>query len=91
MAYFIKEIKYFRMDLTDLNENQISKFLYVLEGTGTIFVGSFLAAYLMGLPTNIVYHSDPILRILLSLFGGLVIILVLTSLLISAFNRKKDS
>ena len=73
-----------------LNDNQISKFLFAFEGVGAVFAGSFLAAYLFGLPTNVVYHSDPTLRLVLSLFGGLLLILVLVTLLISALNKKKD-
>ena len=73
-----------------LNDNQISKFLFAFEGVGVVFAGSFLVAYLLGLPTDVVYHSDPTLRLILSLFGGLVIILVLATLLISILNRKTD-
>ena len=73
-----------------LNDNQISKFLFAFEGIGVVFAGSFLVAYLMGLPTNVVYHSDPTLRLVLSLFGGLLLILVLATLLISILNRKKN-
>jgi len=73
-----------------LNDNQISKFLFAFERIGVVFAGSFLVAYLFGLPTDVVYHSDPTLRLVLSLFGGLVVILVLATLLISVLNRKKD-
>jgi len=76
--------------LLGLNDNQISKFLFAFEGVGVVFAGSFLVAYLLGLPTDVVYHSDPTLRLILSLFGGLVIILVLATLLISILNRKTD-
>ena len=72
-----------------MNESQISKFLFTFEGIGVILAGSFLIAYLSGLPTNVVYHSDPTLRMILSLFGGLLIVLVLLGLLISSLNRKK--
>ncbi len=73
-----------------MNESQISKFLYTFEGIGTIFAGSFLLAYLSGLPTDVVNHSDPTLRMVLSLFGGVAIILVLIALLILAINKNKD-
>jgi ABC-type transport system involved in multi-copper enzyme maturation permease subunit len=74
-----------------LNDSQISKLLFALEGIGAIFLGAFLIAYLMGLPTYTVYHSDPTLRMLLSFLGALLLILVLIALLISALNTKKDS
>ena len=75
--------------MLDLNDNQISKFLFAFEGIGVLFAGAFLVAYLLGLPTSVVYHSDPTLRMILSLFGGLLIILVIIGLLVSALNKKK--
>jgi len=76
--------------LIDLNDNQTSKFLFAFEGIGAIFAGAFLLAYLMGLPTDVVYHSDPTLRMILSIFGGIFLILVIVGLLISSFNKKKN-
>ena len=72
-----------------MNDSQISKFLFAVEGIGAIFIGAFLSAYLMGLPTYVVYHSDPSLRMILSLFGGLLIILISIGFLISFLNKKK--
>lgn len=71
-----------------MNESQISKFLYTFEGIGVILAGSFLIAYLSGLPTNVVNHSDSTLRIVLSIFGGVAIILVFAGLLISKFTKR---
>jgi hypothetical protein len=73
-----------------LNDGQIFKFLYVFEGIGSVFVGAFLVAYLAGLPTDVVHHSEPTLRMILSLFGGILIIFVIISLIVSALNKKKD-
>jgi hypothetical protein len=78
------------MELSDLNESQISKFLIAFEGIGTIFAGAFLIAYLSGLPTDVVYHSDPTLRMILSIFVGLLIVFVLLAFLISVMIKKKD-
>lgn len=71
-----------------MNESQISKFLFTFEGIGVILAGSFLIAYLSGLPTDVVNHSDPTLRIVLSIFGGVAIILVFAGLLISKFTKR---
>ena len=71
-----------------MNESQISKFLFTFEGIGVILAGSFLIAYLSGLPTDVVNHSDPTLRIVLSIFGGVAIILVFAGLLISKFAKR---
>jgi len=57
-----------------LNESQISKFLFTFEGIGVILAGSFLIAYF--------------LRIVLSIFGGVAIILVFAGLLISKFTKR---
>ena len=83
-------IRYWREDLSDLNNGQISKFLFGLEGIGAIFVGAFLLAYLMGLPTDVVHHSDLTLRMILSIFGGLLLILVIIGLLVSVLKKRKD-
>jgi len=72
-----------------LNDGQISKLLFAFEGIGAIFLGAFLVAYLMGLPTQAVYHSDPTLRMILSLFGGLLLILVLIALAASISKNRK--
>lgn len=71
-----------------MKDNQISKFLVALEGVGIIFIGSFLLAYLLGLPTDVVYHSESTLRIILSIFGGILLILVIVGLIISILNKK---
>ena len=90
--YFFKLYSQYKEIIEDLelNDNQISKFLIALEGVGVIFLGSFLVAYLTGLPTDVVYHSDPTLRMILSVFGGILLIIIIFGLLISAFNKKKS-
>ena len=74
-----------------MNEKQISKLLFAFEGIGAIFLGVFLVAYLMGIPSYVVYHSDSTFRMILSILGGgLLIILILIALIASALNKKKD-
>ena len=73
----------------DLNDSQISKLLFAFEGIGAIFLGAFLLAYLMGLPTYVVYHSDPTLRMILSLFAGLLISIISIIFLVSIANNKE--
>ena len=72
-----------------MNEGQTSKFLFVFEGIGTIFIGAFLVAYLLGLPTDIVYHSDPTLSLVLSIFGGIFIFVNLCSINRFKVDNKK--
>ncbi|MCW3997654.1 MAG: hypothetical protein NWF10_03695 [Candidatus Bathyarchaeota archaeon] len=73
-----------------LNDNQVSKFLFVFEGIGAIFAGAFLVAYLLGLPTDVVYHSDPILRLVLSIFGGILVLFILVTVVVLRGPKKKE-
>ena len=73
-----------------MNDGQISKLLLAFEGIGAIFLGAFLVAYLMGIPSYEVYHSDPTLRMILSIFGGLLLILILIALAVSILKKEKD-
>jgi hypothetical protein len=83
-------LRYWRIDLLHLNDNQVSKFLYVFEGIGAIFAGGFLIAYLLGLPTDVVYHSDPTLRLVLSIFGGILVLLILVAVIFLRGPKKKE-
>jgi hypothetical protein len=58
----------------------VDKFLFALQGLGAVFVGIFLAAYLGGLPTTAVLHSEAAFRIPLFIFGGVLLFLVLAAL-----------
>jgi hypothetical protein len=73
-----------------LNNKQITMFLFAAEGIGAIFVSIFSAAYLLGLPSTAVLHSEPAFRTTLSVLGVLLIVLVLSALLLSVFVKKKD-
>jgi hypothetical protein len=63
-----------------LSDKKINKFLFAVQGVGAVFVGIFLAAYLGGLPSTTVLHSEPAFRIPLFILGA-----VLVFLLVSAF------
>jgi hypothetical protein len=71
-----------------LTSNQVTKFLFASEGIGAVFVSIFIAAYLLGLPSTEVRHSEPIFRTALSIFGILFVILVLATLLLSFYIKK---
>ena len=70
-----------------LSDKQTRTFLFAVQGVSAIFVGLFLAAYLSGLPTTAVYHSDPNVRFLLSIFGVAVLALILASIVVAALNK----
>ncbi len=55
--------------------------LLALEAVGGLFVALFLIAYLAGMPTTTVYHSDPIIRVPLDILGVALLILVLTNII----------
>jgi hypothetical protein len=71
-----------------LNEKQTRTFLFAVQGVGTVFVGLFLAAYLAGLPSTAVYHSDPIVRLLLTGLGIALLALILATIVVAVINRR---
>ena len=71
-----------------LSEKQINAFLFVAQGVGVVFVGIFLAAYLAGIPTTVVFHSEPVFRIPLIIFGAVLLTMVLSALVLAALSRK---
>ena len=72
-----------------LSEKQIATFLFVAQGVGGIFVGIFLAAYLGGLPTTKVLHSEPAFRIALYIFGAVVLVLVLAGFVLATLSKRE--
>jgi hypothetical protein len=64
-------------------------FLFAAEGIGAIFVSIFSAAYLLGLPSTEVRHSEPIFRTLLSGFGALFLIFILGAVVLSVLMKKR--
>jgi hypothetical protein len=72
-----------------LTDKRISNFLFVTQGVGIVFVGIFLAAYLGGLPTTNVLHSEPAFKIPLTIFGIALLVLILATVIL-AVNSKKE-
>lgn len=75
-----------------LNDKKLTSFLFVFEGVGAVFVAVFLSAYLGGLfytPQTTVLHSEPAFRIPLTIFGAAYLVLVLASIIIAIYVRKK--
>jgi len=73
-----------------LSDKRISNFLFVTQGVGTIFVGIFLIAYLGGLPSTNVLHSEDVFRIPLTILGVALLVLVLITVIVAAFQRKNN-
>jgi hypothetical protein len=72
-----------------LGDKQLTKFLFAAQGVGIVFVALFSIAYLGGLPTTAVLHSEPILRIPLAIFGGLLLVLVMSALVLTGLTKKE--
>ena len=73
------------------SSRSLSKLLFAVEGVGAVFVGIFLAAYLGGLfvvPQTTVFHSDPIVRLALTVLGGALLVLVLATVIVAILKRK---
>jgi hypothetical protein len=71
-----------------LSDKHTATFLFAVQGIGAVFVGIFLAAYLGGLPTTAVLHSEPAFRIPLYIFGVALLVLVLSALVLAVLSKK---
>ena len=74
------------MQITEKNLNAL---LYATEGVGAVFVAIFLAAYLGGLPSTNVLHSEPAFRIPLMFFGAVLLGLIAVTAIVALYSRKK--
>jgi pyridoxal/pyridoxine/pyridoxamine kinase len=72
----------------EISDRRLSKFLYIIEGVGAVFVALFLAAYLGGLPTTAVLHSEPIFRIPLFVFGAVLLELIVGAVIVAVLAKK---
>lgn len=76
----------------NLSSGQLGKFLLAVEGVGAVFAGLFLFVYLWGLrdvPRDVVYHSEPTFRMLLSALGVLLVTLVLLAAILAVLDKRK--
>jgi hypothetical protein len=74
-----------------LNNKRITNFLLAIQSVGAVFVGIFLAAYLGGMfmtPSTTVLHSEPAFRIPLTIFGIVLLVLVLATVVLAGFSKK---
>ena len=74
-----------------LNSKQSKIFLLSVQCVGAVFVGIFLAAYLVGMfmtPSTTVLHSEAAFRIPLTVIGLLLLVLLLIGCILA--KLKKD-
>jgi len=72
-----------------LTDKKLTSLLYSIEAVGAVFVVLFLVAYLGGIPTTNVLQDQPAFRIPLQVFGAVLLILVLATVVLSFLKRKK--
>jgi hypothetical protein len=70
-----------------LSDKQTKTFLFTTLSVGAFFVAVFLAAYLGGLPSTVVFTMEPAFRIALSLSGALFVVFILSALFLATVNE----
>ena len=66
-----------------MKRKQLNLLLFGVQGIGLIFYGIFTAAYMLALPSNRVLSGEPVFHLLLSVFGGLFVLLIIISVMLS--------
>lgn len=72
-----------------VTQKHVSTILFVTQGVGVAFTIVFLAAYMGGLPSTNVLHSEPVFRAVLAVFGAAFLVLILAVVLLAAYLRNK--
>ena len=73
-----------------LSDKRISNFLLATQGVGVIFIGVFLTAYLGGLPSTNVLHSEPVFRTTLAIFGLVLLALIAINIVLAIRTKSSD-
>ena len=68
--------------------SSISKFLYAIEAVGAVFVAFYLVAYLAGLPTTNVLHSEEAFRYPLFALGIALLVMILGAVVLAIRQRR---
>ena len=72
-----------------MNRKQLASFLFLVQGIGVVFYGVFSSAYMLALPTSDLLHGEPIYKLLLSIWGGLFLILIFVAIGLSVLLKKR--
>lgn len=79
--------------LRQSTSKQLTVLLYAIEGAGAIFMGLFVTVYVAGisqLPDYVVYHSEPTIRLTMSIIGALLVALIILALIIGLIMKRKE-
>jgi hypothetical protein len=71
----------------ELNRN-LSVLLFFVQGVGAVFFGVFSVAYIFALPSIQILTGEPTIHLLLSVFGGLFLLLTIVVFALAAFVKK---
>ncbi len=72
-----------------LHDKWVNNYLFAVQGVGIVFVAFFLAAYLGGLPSTAVLHSEGAFRVPLMAIGVVFLLLILSAVIIAVALKKK--
>ena len=72
----------------EIPAKRLTKFLYLIEAVGAVFTGIFLVAYLSGLPTTAVLHSEPAFKIPLFILGAVLLELIVGAAIVAALVKR---
>ena len=72
----------------EISTKRLTKFLYIIEAVGAVFTGIFLVAYLGGLPTTAVLHSEPVFKIPLFILGAVLLELIIGGATVAALAKR---
>jgi len=77
----------------ETSNKRITNLLLAVQGVGSVFVAIFLAAYLGGMfmtPSTTVLHSEPAFRIPLTVFGIVLLVLILATVVLAVSSNRKE-
>ena len=72
---------------------KLTVLLYAIESAGAIFIGLFAAVYVAGisrLPDYVVFHSEPTIRLIMSIIGALLVALIILAFVIGLIMKRKE-
>jgi len=74
-----------------VTQKHVNRLLFATQGVGAVFVVVFLSAYMAGLPGTNVLHSEPAFRIPLIIFGAGLLVMILVTVILAAYQRNKPA
>lgn len=76
--------------LNQYTNKKITTLLTAIGGVGAVFMGLFVSVYVAGitqLPQYVVYHSEPTIRLTMTVIGGILVALVIIALIVGLIKK----